>query len=60
MATAMGHENLRVYQHGLNYAFWTHERLADIDHSAAALDHWDRAAESIVEGIAKKKSEKRT
>ena len=41
MATAMGHEKLRVYQRGLNYACWPHERLADIDHSAAALDHWD-------------------
>lgn len=49
---AMGHEKLRVYHRALNYACWTHERLGEIEHSAAALDHWDRAAESIVEGIA--------
>ena len=49
---ALGHEKLRVYQRGLDYASWTHSALADIEQSAAVLDHWDRAAESIVENLA--------
>ncbi|MDP6778419.1 MAG: four helix bundle protein [Candidatus Latescibacteria bacterium] len=48
----MGHEKLGVYQRGLEYASWTHSILAGIHRSAAALDHWDRAAESIVENLA--------
>ena len=45
---ALGHEKLRVYQRGLDYACWTHSALTAIEQSAALLDHWDRAAESIV------------
>jgi four helix bundle protein len=48
----LGHEKLRVYQRGLDYASWTHSALANIEQSAAVLDHWDRAAESIVENLA--------
>jgi four helix bundle protein len=29
-----------------------HSIIGDIDHSAVVLDHWDRAAESIIENIA--------
>jgi hypothetical protein len=36
----------------LDYASWTHAVLAGIEPSVAALDHWDRAAESIVENLA--------
>ncbi len=52
MGLALGHEKLRVYQRGLDYASWTHSTLANIEQSAAVLDHWDRAAESIVENLA--------
>ena len=49
---ALGHEKLRVYQRGLDYASWTHSMLGNIEQSAAVLDHWDRTAESIVENLA--------
>jgi len=49
---ALGHEKLHVYQRGLEYASWTHAVLAGVEQSAAVLDHWDRAAESIVENLA--------
>lgn len=49
---ALGHEKLRVYQRGLDYASWTHSMLGNIEQPAAVLDHWDRAAESIVENLA--------
>ena len=52
MGSVLGHEKLRVYQRGLDYATWTHAVLAGIEPSVAALDHWDRAAESIVENLA--------
>ena len=52
MTVAMGHEKLRVYQRGLEYVTWTHSMLVDIDRAAVVLDHWDRAAESIIENIA--------
>ena len=52
MGSVLGHEKLRVYQRGLDYASWTHTALAGIEQSVAALDHWDRAAESIVENLA--------
>jgi len=52
MGLALGHEKLRVYQRGLDYASWTHAALTTIEHTAAVLDHWDRAAESIVENLA--------
>ena len=52
MGLALGHEKLLVYQRGLDYASWTHSMLGNIEQSAAALGHWDRAAESIVENVA--------
>ena len=52
MGLALGHEKLRVYRRGLDYASWTHAMLGNIEQSAAVLDHWDRAAESIVENLA--------
>lgn len=52
MAAGFGHEKLRVYQRGLNHAAWMHAVRMGIDQSAVVLDHWDRAAESIIENIA--------
>ena len=52
MQEKMGHEKLRVYQFALEHAAWMHAVLAGITQPAAALDHWDRAAVSIVEGLA--------
>lgn len=52
MSAIAGHEKLRVYQCGLEFVSWTHAVLASIDRSAVVLDHWGRAAESIVENIA--------
>ena len=52
MGSVLGHEKLRVYHRALDYASWTHAVLAGIEPSVAALDHWDRAAESIVENVA--------
>ena len=34
---ALGHEKLRVYQRGLDYASWTHSMLGNIEQSAAVL-----------------------
>ncbi|MFC1452464.1 four helix bundle protein [Verrucomicrobiota bacterium] len=48
----LGHEKLRVYQHGVTYVSWVQTVLAGVDSSAAVLDHFDRAAESIIENIA--------
>ena len=56
----MGHEKLHAYQHGLGYVSWSHSVLAGIDQPAAAVDHWDRAAESIVENIANGNSRRAT
>jgi four helix bundle protein len=52
MLPVFGHEKLRVYQRGLEHAAWMHTILAGIDASAIVLDHWNRAAESIIENIA--------
>lgn len=52
MREGMGHEKLRVYQRSLDHAAWMHSTLQGIGRHAAVLDHWDRAAESIVENIA--------
>ena len=49
MEGGLGHEKLRVYQHGLDHTAWMHTVLAGIDQSAVVLDHWYRAAESIME-----------
>lgn len=48
----LGHEKLHVYQRALEYVAWSQTALAGIEHAAIVLDHWDRAAESIVENIA--------
>ncbi len=48
----LGHENLRVYQRGLDYVAWMHPVQAGIEQSAVVLDHWTRATESILENIA--------
>ncbi len=52
MGDGLGHEKLRVYQRGLDHVAWMHTVLAGIDQSAVVLDHWARAAESIIENIA--------
>ena len=52
MPEGLGHEKLRVYQRGLDYVTWSHPVLAGIEESAVVLDHWTRAAESILENIA--------
>lgn len=52
MQERMGHEKLRVYQFALEHVVWMHGVLGGIHQSAAVLDHWDRAAVSIVEGLA--------
>ena len=33
MGLALGHEKLRVYQRGLDYASWTHSMLGNIEQS---------------------------
>jgi four helix bundle protein len=52
MQEKMGHEKLRVYQFALEHAAWMHAVLTGIAQSAVVLDHWDRAAVSIIEGLA--------
>jgi len=52
MPEGLGHEKLRVYQRGLDSVTWSHPVLAGIQPSAVVLDHWARAAESILENIA--------
>ena len=52
MPEGLGHEKLRVYRRGLDYVTWSHPVLAGIEQSAVVLDHWTRAAESILENIA--------
>jgi len=48
----LGHEKLHVYQHGVRHVSWAQQIIADITGSAAVIDHFDRAAESIIENIA--------
>ena len=48
----LGHEKLRVYRRGLDYVTWSHPVLAGTEQSSVVLDHWIRAAESILENIA--------
>jgi len=52
MPEGLGHEKLRVYQRGLDYVTWMYPVMAGIEQSAVVLDHWARAAESILENIA--------
>lgn len=52
MSEGFGHEKLRVYQRGLEHAAWMHTVRTRIEQSASVLDHWNRAAESIIEGLA--------
>jgi len=52
MMVGVGHEKLRVYQRGLDHVAWMDSVLAGIEQSSVVLDHWSRAAESILENIA--------
>ena len=52
MPEGLGHEKLRVYRRGVDYVTWSQPVLAGIGQSAVVLDHWARAAESILENIA--------
>ncbi len=52
MDTSIGHEKLYGYQEGLKFISWSHAALAEIEYSAIVLDHWNRAADSVVENIA--------
>jgi len=52
MPIGLGHEKLRVYQRGLEHTAWMHTVSTGIQQSAVVLDHWNRAAESIIENIA--------
>lgn len=50
MSIEIGHEKLRVYGRALEHVSWMQLVLEKI--SAIVLDHWERAAESVVENIA--------
>lgn len=52
MPVGFGHEKLKVYGRGLEHVTWMHSVLAGVEQSAVVLDHWIRAAESIIENIA--------
>jgi four helix bundle protein len=48
----LSREKLAVYRRGLEHVAWMHSVLAGVTHSVVALDHWTRAADSIIENIA--------
>jgi four helix bundle protein len=50
--TELGHEKLKVYRQALEHVTWMHQLLAEWDQSAAVIDQWIRAAESVLENIA--------
>ncbi len=50
--TELGHEKLKVYQQALEHVIWMHCILAQVEPSAAVVDQWIRAAESVLENIA--------
>lgn len=52
MSVEIGHEKLHVYRRGLEYISWTHSVLSCIPKQMAVIDHWERAAESMVVNIA--------
>jgi len=52
MAQLFGHEKLKVYQKGLEFAVRRRELLEGLPRRVAACDHLDRAAESILVNIA--------
>ena len=52
MAQLFGHEKLKVYQKGMEFAASRSELLAGLPRRVAACDHLDRGAESILVNIA--------
>lgn len=52
MAEHFGHEQLKVYQKGMQFASMRRMLLDDLPRSVAACDHLDRGAESILLNIA--------
>ena len=52
MAQLFGHEKLKVYQKGLDFAAIRSELLDGLPRRVAACDHLDRGAESILVNIA--------
>lgn len=48
----LGHEKLAVYRQALEHVTWMHRVLMGADGSIAVVDHWVRAAESVLENIA--------
>jgi len=52
MDTLIGHEKLYVYQAGLKFISWSQSAFDEIESSMIVLDHWSRAADSVVENIA--------
>lgn len=52
MAQLFGHEKLKVYQKGMNFAVIRSELLDGLSRRVAACDHLDRGAESILVNIA--------
>lgn len=60
MIATIGHEKLRVYQRALEFLSWSHAALSAVKRSAVVLDHWSRAAESIIENIANGNSRRST
>jgi four helix bundle protein len=52
MTYIFGHEKLRVYQRGVEFAALRKALIANLPRRVAACDHLDRAAESILVNIA--------
>ena len=52
MTLTFGHEKLKVYQKGMDFASLRRELLDGLSRKVAACDHLDRAAESILVNIA--------
>jgi four helix bundle protein len=52
MAELFGHERLKVYQKGMQFASLRKTLLDDLPRRVAACDHLDRGAESILLNIA--------
>lgn len=48
----LGHEKLKAYQLALAHYSWMMQVMTSINSSAIVLDHWSRAAGSILENIA--------
>ncbi len=52
MTQLFGHEKLKVYQKGMNFAAIRSELLAGLPRQVSACDHLDRGAESVLVNIA--------